>query len=293
LLGSPTSASATIADNDPVPTSVTLTASDAGATEAAGNAGAYTLTRSTSTGSLTVALAWSGNATLGSDYTLTATGGTVAANGTTFTFSAGVTSATITLTPVDDTAVEGTETAHLALGTSSAYATGTPSSGTVTITDNDRPSLSVSNATVTIGKNSTTVTMTVTLSSAYNDPVTVTLSTADGTAKAGTDYTALTTTLTFLPGQTVKTVSITILGHNSAQSTKQFSVNLTSPTNATLGTATGTVTISWSKFAAWSRPLAPVGSAPSAPGGGHDTPVYLALLGLLALLGSVRRRTHG
>jgi hypothetical protein len=54
---------------------------------------------------------------------------------------------------------------------------------------------------------------TVTLAAPGTAPVTVTYQTADGAAKAGTDYVAVpATTLTFAPGETSKTVPVTIIG---------------------------------------------------------------------------------
>src|SRR5262249_10708401 len=75
------------------------------------------------TGSLTVNLAWSGTAAWATDYTVTASNGaTLGANGLTLTLPGGVASVTLTVTPVDDTAIENAETVVLTVGTSSAYA---------------------------------------------------------------------------------------------------------------------------------------------------------------------------
>ena len=51
----------------------------------------------------------------------------------------------------------------------------------------------------------------VSLSEASRDPVSVSYATSDGTARAGSDYTSASGTLTFQPGETEKTVSVTIL----------------------------------------------------------------------------------
>ena len=65
------------------------------------------------------------------------------------------------------------------------------------------PNLSLADISVTEGDTgSKTVALTVTLSAAVASPVTVAFSTADGTAKAGTDYTAASGSLTFAPGET-------------------------------------------------------------------------------------------
>ncbi len=59
------------------------------------------------------------------------------------TIPAGQSSATITVTPVDDAVTEGNETVVLTLSNSAAYAIGASSIATVTITDNDLPSVSI------------------------------------------------------------------------------------------------------------------------------------------------------
>ena len=69
----------------------------------------------------------------------------------------------------------------------------------------------------------------------------VTYATADGTAIAGTNYTAATGTITFPAGTTTEQVPVTILG--GVASTADFTLNLTTPVNATISDATATATI--------------------------------------------------
>ena len=64
---------------------------------------------------------------------------------------------------------------------------------------------------------------------------TVNYSTTDGTALAGTHYTATSGTLTFNPGETVKTIAVTVAPDADTISRETFFVNLSSPTNAILG----------------------------------------------------------
>lgn len=61
----------------------------------------------------------------------------------------------------------------------------------------------------------------VTLSRAASETVTVDFATADGTAAAGWDYTAVEGTLTFAPGETGKTVSVEVLddAHDEGEET--------------------------------------------------------------------------
>lgn len=74
------------------------------------------------------------------------------------------------------------------------------------------------------------------LSAAQTVPVTVNWTTADGTAQAGTDYTAASGTLTFAPGEVYKTISVTVLGDVLHEHTETLRVVLSGPSgSATLG----------------------------------------------------------
>jgi hypothetical protein len=74
--------------------------------------------------------------------------------------------------------------------------------------------------------------------------VTVTYATSNGTASAGSDYTARSGTLTFEPGQTSKTFTIPIANDTSDEPNETVSLTLTSPSNAALGTpSSATLTI--------------------------------------------------
>ena len=90
------------------------------------------------------------------------------------------------------------------------------------------PRLSVSDATATEGDAGTvTAAFTVTLSPAATQPVTVTYTTADGTAAvADNDYLAATGTLTFAPGETTKTVPVTVFGDALTEPTETFTLDL-------------------------------------------------------------------
>ena len=74
--------------------------------------------------------------------------------------------------------------------------------------------------------------------------MTVNYATSDGTAIAGSDYTTTTGTLTFAANQINQTISVPILNDANFENTKAFNITLSSPTNATIGTAAASVTIS-------------------------------------------------
>ncbi|MDB9549798.1 S8 family serine peptidase, partial [Dolichospermum circinale] len=220
---------------------VTVAATDADAGEPANN-GQYTLTRTgDTTSALTVNIAMSGTATNGTDYTTILTP---------VTFSAGSPTALVDLNVTDDTLVEGTETAILTVTSGTDYTVGTSASATVNIADNDLPVNPIiidlsANQTVVEGLVSPqSVTYTVTLSSDSTETITVQYATVNNTATAGSDYTSTSGTLTFAPGFTSQDIIIPILNDSLNEPQETFNLTLSSPTNAQLGTATVTTTIS-------------------------------------------------
>ena len=143
-LSSPTNATLAVAigtvtianDDGPAGPVVTVAATDAAGAEQASDPIVFSLTRSGSTSSaLAVAVAWSGSATLGGDYTVTVTGGTLSGN--TLTFASGSATATVTVKPVDDAVVEGAESVSLTLGLGAGYTVGAPGTASGSIADND------------------------------------------------------------------------------------------------------------------------------------------------------------
>lgn len=90
-----------------------------------------------------------------------------------------------------------------------------------------------------------TFTFAVTLSTASTSRVTVNFATANGTAKAGKtgDYLATNGTLTFNPGETSKTVVVTVRNDKTTEANETFFVNLTNASGATIAVARGTGTI--------------------------------------------------
>ena len=201
----------------------------------------FTVTLSESyTSALTVdyADAGTGTATSGTDYTAVAGG--------TLTFAAGETSKTITVPVTGDTADEGaSETVVIMLSNATAGTGISTASGTGTITDND-PQFSIADASATEGDSgSVNMTFTVTLSGAGSSSYTVDYASSDGTATAGTDYTAVSGTLTFAAGTTSQTFTVSVTGDTVNEANETLTVTLS---NASAGTsiatasATGTIT---------------------------------------------------
>ena len=88
-----------------------------------------------------------------------------------------------------------------------------------------------------------TLDFTVSLSRATRAAVTVAYATADGTATAGSDYTATSGTLTFAAGETEQTVSVPVLDDAHDEGEETLTLRLTNATGAVIadGEATGTI----------------------------------------------------
>jgi hypothetical protein len=204
-------------DGGTSPVTPALRIGDASVTE--GNTGTrtatFTVTRTgAATGTTSVAFATAnGTATAGSDYQ--ATSGTL-------TFAPGETTKTITVLITGDRLPEPSETFVVNL-TGPTNATVADGQGVGTITD-DEPRISIGDVTRAEGKkNQTTLfTFTITLSVAYDQPVTMSFQTVNGTAQSGEDYVAKSGTLTFAPGETTKTITIEVKGDNKREADEYF-----------------------------------------------------------------------
>jgi hypothetical protein len=115
----------------------------------------------------------------------------------------------------------------------------------VTIRDDDRrPRIHIQNADADEPATGTALmTFRVTLSAPSGRPVTVDFRTADLTADAGRDYVARTGTLTFEPGETEKTIGITILADDKREHLELFVVRLRDLVNVTAADTVGIGTI--------------------------------------------------
>ena len=112
--------------------------------------------------------------------------------------------------------------------------------------------LSVGDAEATEGKDGTLDFM-VTLNRAATTTVTVDYATADATASAGDDYTAANGTLTFNPGDTAKTIAVSITVDTAEEDGETFTLSLSNVSGARLGNAEATGKI-WNKGTEHDRP---------------------------------------
>ena len=139
--------------------------------------------------------------------------------------------------PLSDGSHTITATARDAAGNTSVQSTGYP----ITI---DTLTISINDVSVQEG-NSGPIPMsfTVALSASSTSPVTVDYATSNGTATAGADYTAVSGTLTFSPGETTKTITVPIFGDTDAEPDETFALTLSNPSSGTFTKPTGMGTI--------------------------------------------------
>jgi len=126
--------------------------------------------------------------------------------------------------------------------------------------------LALSSSTYSAGEAGPAVVV-VTRSGASTGTVTVQYSTANGTAQAGTDYTATSGTLTFAAGETQKALSVPIFNDGIPEPAETFTVTLSNPTGgAVLGSPqVATITIVDDDTTAVSGQWGPVITLPTVP----------------------------
>lgn len=163
-----------------------------------------------------------------SDYT-TASG--------TLTFGPSDVTKTFTVTILNDSTPETTETVNLTLSnptnTSGSASLTTPTAAVLRIFDNDA-NVRFSAATYTVSEADGTATITVGRLGAITSAVTVDYATSDGTATAGSDYAAVSGTLTFAAGVTTATFSVSILSDSVSEGDETVQLTLTNAVGATL-----------------------------------------------------------
>ena len=136
LTNGPGLAVMTVEDNDTALPVVSVAASDLYANETPGDTGTFVVSRTGATGgALNVVVAYSGAAANTTDYVTLST---------TVTIPGGQSSANVTLTPVNDTLIEGPEDATITISTNAAYIRDAAlQTATINITDDDTPVVSV------------------------------------------------------------------------------------------------------------------------------------------------------
>jgi hypothetical protein len=234
----------TIADGDSAGV-IEFSAASASVAEGAGTI-SLNVTRTGGTVPVTATFSTTnGSATAGVDYTAVAAGP--------LSWAAGDTSNKLAVIPIaaSGDGFEGDEDFTVTLLPTSGATPGTNTLSTVTITDGDAPpdvpgvvQFTAATATTAEGTGAS-VTLTVSRTGGVG-AVSVQYATANGVATAGADYTATTGTLNWASGDFAnKTFQVPIADFDGlVEGEEIFTVSLSSPTNATVGTpATCTVTI--------------------------------------------------
>lgn len=198
----------------------------------------FTVTRSGGAGAFSVNFATSnGTAQAGSDY---------AANSGTLSFGVNQNSATISVQIYGDAAYEGDETfaVNLSGATNGAVIARGRGTGTIVNDDAGAGALTVSDVSIAEGSGGTRYAVFTVSRAGGVIPFSVGYSTANGTAIAGSDYGAVSGTLSFAANQNTATISVPIYGDTTYEANETFFLNLSGATNgATLARNRGTGTI--------------------------------------------------
>ncbi|KAB8143786.1 hypothetical protein F8S13_07720 [Chloroflexia bacterium SDU3-3] len=174
-----------------------------------------------------------GSASQGSDYTTTSG---------TLTFYPGEQEKTLGVPLADDPSAEPAEGFHMALSSPSGASLGALATADVTIRASD--TLGFALPTTQAYEANGRAIIPVQLQGSSTAAVTVSYTTSDGSALAGSDYTATSGTLTFAPGETWQEIPVPVTVDSTSELTETFLVTLSSPTNATLaGDLTQTVAL--------------------------------------------------
>jgi Calx-beta domain len=209
---------------------------------------AYTVVEGAGVATVTVNRSGASNLALSVDYATPALGATASAGsdytpiGTpqTLTFNPGEISKTFQVHVTDDSNAEGPETVNLALSNpknlsgGAAPQIGPNSPAVLTINDDDVSTFSFQSTLFSVGESAGTATVTVNRGGATNIPASVDYSTSNGTATAGSDYTATSGTLNFAAGETQKTFTVTILPDNTDEPNETVDLALSSGASSQL-----------------------------------------------------------
>jgi hypothetical protein len=169
-----------------------------------------------------------GTATAGSDYS--------AASGT-VSFTASETVKSITIPTTDDSLVEADETLTVTLSNPVSPTLIGIATGTGTINNNDAPpSLSIANASYPEGG-----TLTFVVTKTGSGAASASWTTANGTATAGSDYSAASGTISFTAAETSKSITIATIDDSIDEPDETLTVTLSNPVApSVIGTGTGT-----------------------------------------------------
>ena len=217
------------------------TPTDGSATAAAVSLSASAYSVSQSDGSLSVQVQRSGPAATAATIDYSTTDGTAVA-GSDYTAASGTlswaendsTPKTLSIPISNSTPFSGERTFQVALGNPSpAIGLGSPGTTTVSISGGATAAagiLQLSSPSYSVVQSAGTVTVTVTRTGGSSGPVSVSYATTNGSAIAGTDFTAVSGTLQWADGEAIaKTFSVALSNATPFSGAKTFTVALSNP----------------------------------------------------------------
>lgn len=149
------------------------------------------------------------------------------------TFQVGETSKTVKIPITNDSIYEGNETLRVRISEPFRARIGSPGTATVTIVDDEQPpppppppptqAFRWVDGSVNVSEGNM-ATLTLERTSGTSVATTVQVRTIAGSATAGSDYTPVTTTLSFAAGETTKTVSIATIEDATEEATEELTV---------------------------------------------------------------------
>jgi hypothetical protein len=182
--------------------------------------------------------------------TLAATGGTAAAgtdflpplSGLLVAFAPGEIAKTVNIEVIGDLSIETDETFFLqAIAATNATIAADLGVGTIL---NDDTAVRISDARAAEGDTgSAPLTFLLSLEQPSILPVSVNVTSADRTATAAVDYAPVATTIVFAPGETTRSVAVSLMGDAIVEDDESFALLLSGPVNAVIadGEAVGTI----------------------------------------------------
>lgn len=220
VLGNRTQHTLTIEDDDDPPT-VSFATQNSTIVETDSSLSVVVELSGPSAFDVTLPVTSSGSATLGTDYSFAPSS---------LLIPAGATSTSIDFSPIDDTAVEGTETATLQLGSpTSATLGGTPSHDVLIIDDEaSPPTLSFSQASSTAEEPDGTIDFPFELTDYAAQPITFAIGTA-GTATPGVDYDLDTPSVTIPVGSLSASATVTLIDDSDPEAPETVVLSIGSP----------------------------------------------------------------
>jgi hypothetical protein len=225
-----------IIDNDATPGVPTIVIDNTVVDEKAGTATFSVRLDRPSTGPVTVTYATeNGSATAGSDF---------AYKSGQITFAPGQVLQTITVSIIDDAAAEQNETFAVRL-TNASGGTIRDGHGTVVIGGSDLPMsdglpmVTINDVMVNEGAGVAVFTVQLSKQSLADRPASVNFTYYSETASSGYDFSTISGSLAFAPGETTKTIVVPINDDTDLESVEAFQIRLTGAQNATIGDNTG------------------------------------------------------